>query len=413
MKILLIQHSGFINGSGGTEKIACLLANHFAALGHDVEIATNQNISGGAVFPLTEGIKLTNIFSSDIVQENLKVLHNYTGKNPFQWVGFKIKKKRAKFSNKNLLKKMNGLDGLYEFNLKKRAEAWKKYIDTVNPDLIITMSIGSLLEITYQNQYTIPIINSVNGRPDYDYSDILWYRSEIEMSLLKESYKHLSAVQILFDSYNDFLPKTFTGKSVTISNPVPQFENDEIVDLTIIKDKYKILHIGTLATDCKQQHVAIDTFAEVVNEFPNWELYFWGVGNDFDLLNKKIKNYQLEDKIFLNGFTDHPVSKLKEADLFIFPSKYEGFGLALAEAMSVGLPGLGFATCSGVNELIKHNITGFLAQDTEELVLFLKRLMSDPDLRAEFGKNAHLEMKKFTPEEMLEKWSLLIEEFIS
>jgi len=37
--------------------------------------------------------------------------------------------------------------------------------------------------------------------------------------------------------------------------------------------------------------------------------------------------------------------------------------------------------------------------------------MSGPDLRAEFGKNAHLEMKKFTPEEMLEKWSLLIENF--
>ncbi|WP_228413714.1 glycosyltransferase [Chryseobacterium sp. CH21] len=275
------------------------------------------------------------------------------------------------------------------------------------------MSISSLLEITYENEYTIPIINSVNGRPDYDYSDILWFRSEKEIYLLKESYRHLSAIQILFDSYKDFLPETFQGKTFVIPNPVPQFDESEIVNLTIEKEKYKIIHIGTLSTDCKQQHIAIEVFAEIVKEFPNWELHFWGVGNDFDFLNKKIKEYNLQTKIFLNGFTNNPISKLKEADIFIFPSKYEGFGLALAEAMSIGLPVLGFMNCSGVNELIKHNITGFLAQNTEELIFFLKKIMADPILRSKLGTNSHFEMNRFTHEKMLQEWRLLIEEYIS
>lgn len=412
MKILLIQHSGFINGSGGTEKICSFLANNFAALHHDVEIATNENISGGAVFPLTNGIKLTNIFDPNVVQENLQELHNYKGNNPFQWLSSKIKKKQSKFFNKSLLKKMGGADGLFEFNLKKRAEAWKKYIDSIKPDIIITMSIGSLLEITYQNEYTIPIINSVNGRPDYDYSDILWYRSEKEMSLLKESYKHLSAIQILFDSYNDFLPETFHGKSVTISNPVPQFEEKQIVDHLQIKKRYTIINIASLATDCKQQHIAINSFAKVAQKYPDWDMYFWGTGTDYDFLSDKIRTADLQDRIFLKGFTNNPLEQLKNADIFIFPSKYEGFPLALTEAMSVGLPGIGFKTCSGVNELIKDQENGFLSKDETEMTNNLEMLIQDHVLRQKLGKKAHLSMKQYDKENVSQKWETLISSFM-
>lgn len=59
MKILLVQHLNFINGSGGTEKICSFLANDFALNGHEVEIATNQDISGKPVFPLHGNIKVT------------------------------------------------------------------------------------------------------------------------------------------------------------------------------------------------------------------------------------------------------------------------------------------------------------------------------------------------------------------
>lgn len=412
MKILLIQHLNFINGSGGTEKICSFLANNFTLSGNTVEIATNQDITGKSMFALHKSVKVTNIFNPDTLQKCPLPIYNYQGKNPFLWLKFKVKKKKTELYNKKFYTKIGGKDGLFKFNLSQRSRNWKTYIDELNPDLIITMSIGSLLEITYNNTYKFPIINSTNGRPDYDYTDILWYRSSIEMELLRHSYRHLTAIQVLFESYKAFLPETFKGKQISISNPVPQFSEEELVNHNISKEKYKIINIAALATDCKQQHIAIDVFANLCKKFKNWELHFWGVGNDLKFLNEKIQNLNLQDKIFLNGFTDNPISKLKESDIFLFPSKYEGFPLALTEAMSVGLPCIGFKTCSGVNELIKHNENGFLAEDRDELTIYLQRLMEDVKLRNDLGKNAHKAMIQFAPEKIQANWNLLLKSII-
>lgn len=412
MKILFIQHKDFINGSGGTEKICCFLANNFAALNYQVEIATNQNISGKPVFPLDENIKVTNIFDPNVIQKHLYTFQNYKGKNPLLWIQHKIKKKYTKFLNKSLSRKMGGADGLFEFNLKQRSEAWKKYIDLTQPDLIITMSIASLLEITYQNEYNIPIINSVNGRPDYDYSDILWYRSEKEMSLLKDSYRHLSAIQVLFDSYKEFLPETFQGRCVTIPNPVPQIDEKQTITHLNKKERYSIINIASLAVDCKQQNVAINTFSKLANKYPHWDLYFWGTGTGYGILNQQIETAGLQNRVFLMGFTDHPLEQLKKSDIFIFPSKYEGFPLALTEAMSVGLPSVGFKSCSGVNELIQHQENGFLAEDETEMAGYLEALIQDDMLRQSLGENAHSAMKKYDQKKVLREWEDLVHIFI-
>lgn len=409
MKILIIQHLNFINGSGGTEKIASFLANGFYENQHQVEIATNQDISGNPIFPLEKGIKVSNIFSSDILQKSLRPIYNYERKNPFLWIRHKVAKKQAKSFNKDLLKKMSGEEGLFKFNLNERAKAWKKYILSTNPDLIITMSVGTLLEITFNNELNIPIVNSVNGRPDYDYTDILWYRSKIEMSLLEESYSKLSAIQVLFKSYKDYLPKTFLGKSQVIPNPVFQVNEDEIVVHENNKERYKITNIASLGISCKQQDVAISVFSKLAKKYPNWDLYFWGTGNDKELLQSQIFELNLQDRVFLMGFTADPIQKLRESDIFIFPSKYEGFPLALSEAMSVGLPCVGFQTCSGVNELIENNVTGFLSTDADEMQNHLEKLILDSQLRSYLGKNAHEYMARFNSEFVLGKWLELVD----
>jgi len=408
MKILLVQHLNFINGSGGTEKVCSFLANDFVQQGHDVEIATNQDIMGEPVFFLHKNINVINIFNPQIPQKQILPIHNYHKKNPFLWLKFKYKKKKAKYLNRKTYAEAGGEDELFKFNLSQRAKSWKNYIDKVRPDIVITMSIGSLLEITYNNNYDFPIVNSTNGRPDYDFTDDLWYRSPIEMRLLKESYQKLTAIQVLFDSYKDFLPETFHGKSFVIPNAVPQFNERQIVEHTNNKERFAIVNIASLVTSCKQQHIAIDIFAHLSRKFPKWDLYFWGVGNDEEYLREKIKNYSLENRIFLMGFTDNPLEKLKNADIFIFPSKYEGFPLALTEAMSLGLPCLGFDTCSGVNQLITHKKNGLLSKDESEMEKHLEILMNDSVLRSELGEKAHFEMKKFSPEFVLEQWQKLL-----
>ncbi len=413
MKILLIQHLHFINGRGGTEKVCSFLANHFCSLGYDVEVATNENIEGKEVYPLNEKIKLTNIYSPDMEQVNTKKIYRYEGKNPVLWLKHKIQREKNKHFNKRILKKFRGEDELYKFNLRQRAKAWKRFIEISNPDLIITMSIGSLLEITFENDYQIPIINSTNGRPDYDYTDLLWYRSNIEMELLKDAFRKLDATQILFDEYSSFLPKTFKGKYVHIGNPIPQVSDNEIVNHLSDKNRHTIIHIGSLLLNNKQQDLLVRIFSKLADTFPNWDLHFWGTGRDQNVIEKLIKQLNLEHRVFLKGFTDNPMEKLKNADIFIFPSKYEGFGLALGEAMSVGLPCIGFSDCSGVNQLIKHNENGFLADDENQLEDQLKKLIEDKNLRQEMGQKAHLMMKNFAPENIKKQWEDLVTSLIS
>lgn len=411
MKILIIQVRGFLSGSGGTEKICCYLANNLVKNSFEVEIATNENKSGNPFFPLDEEVRVTNIFDSQLIQKHLLELNNYKDKNPFFWIYYKIVKKYAKLRNKVFLKKMGGIDGLYTFNLFNRSQAWNKYIVKTKPDLIITMSIESLLEITYKINCQIPIINSVNGRPDYDYSDLLWYRSKSEMHLLKDSYKNLTAIQVLFDSYKNYLPETFKGKAVTISNPVFQVEDLEIVDHCKVKERFSIINIASLVTSCKQQDIAISVFSKIADKYLNWDLHFWGIGNDLEMLQNQVKDLGLQDRVFFNGFTNDPIGKMKESDLFLFPSKYEGFPLALVEAMSVGLPCVGFETCSGVNELIEHTANGFLVKDENAMQESLEILITNKGLRKQMGINAHETVKKYNEKDIINRWLDLISHF--
>lgn len=413
MKILIIQHLYFLNGTGGTEKIACFLANNFNLSGHEVEIATNQNIEGDAMFTLNRGIKVTNIFDSSIVQIEKEAIYNYKGKNPLLWIKYKVRKKLAKRANRSLLRKMGGEARLYTFNLQQRSTGWKKYIDSVQPDLIVTMSIASLLEITYQNTFKIPIIDSVNGRPDYDFTNTLGGREPFMLDLLSSAFSHLSGIQILFESYKQYLPANFSGVCHVIPNPVPQIETDELVNHQIEKARRKIIHIARLDVGCKQQDILINMFSKLAEKYANWDMELWGLGSDYELLKEQIQALDLEHRIFLKGFTQDPMQKLKEADLFAFPSKFEGFGLALAEAMSLGLPCVGFSSCSGVNELIKHNQTGYLASSIAEFETYLSLLMDDGMRRAQFGLEAHRSMEQYASDMIISLWDKCINEVVA
>lgn len=408
MKIILVQHQYFLNGTGGAEKMCSFLANGFNEMGHEVEIATNENIVGKPMYPLHNAIKVTNIFSPTVLQIQLKPLDNYSGKNPLKWLIAKYKKKQAKYFNKQQRRKYG--DDINEFNLKKRAAAWKNYFEQSKPDLVLTMSLESVLEITYGNTYSFPVVNSVNGRPDYDYASPFWTRNPREEFLLREAFGKLAGIQILFENYQDFIPETFTGECFVIPNPVPQQPEADKVNHLSPKERYTLTNIARLDDAGKQQSLIITIFAEIAYDYPNWDVTLWGIGPDFNVLQSLIVEKGMQNRIFLKGFTDSPLERLKDADLFIFPSKYEGFGLALVEAMTVGLPVLGFKSCSGVNELIEHGYNGYLATDKDDLKKLLIHVMKSPELRQEMGTAGKLSVQKYAPELILEKWKALLQQ---
>ncbi len=408
MKIVLVQHKSFLNGSGGAEKMCCFLANGFRRSGNEVVIATNEGVQGQPMFDLEAGITVTNVYDAALEQVQLKALLNYKGNNPLRWLAGKINKKLAKFYNAGLAKKYGG--NVVLFNLKQRSSAWKAYLESLDPDIVLTVSLDSALEISYQQHYNFPIVNTVNGRPDYDYMPVFGPRDSLEMNLLIDTFKQLSAIQVLFESYKTFVPPSLKGEIFVIPNPVPQLPATDFVQHQLQKERYEVIHIGRLDDGCKQQSMAIAIFSELALTYPEWDLVFWGIGSDQELLQAMIEEKGLSSRIFLKGFTADPLSHLRESDIFIFPSKYEGFPLALTEAMTVGLPVLGLRSCSGVNELIDHGRNGYLAADSADMKDYLSQLMNSAALRSRMGLAAKEDMQQYDPELVRLKWNQLLEE---
>lgn len=131
------------------------------------------------------------------------------------------------------------------------------------------------------------------------------------------------------------------------------------------------------------------------------------------MVKSLISKNGLQDRVHLRGTTKNMGKVWQEADIFAFPSHHEGFPLALSEAMGVGIPAVGFASCSSVNELIKDQVNGFLVPDgAEAFSKALAFLMKDSELRRKLGTGARESMKPYAPEVVWDSWDKLIKECI-
>ena len=97
------------------------------------------------------------------------------------------------------------------------------------------------------------------------------------------------------------------------------------------------------------------------------------------------------------------------SDIFAFPSAFEGFPLAMTEAMSAGLPVVAYKDCPAVNELIENGKDGYLAENgVKPFAEGLQKLMKDRELRSRMGQQAHNAMKQYAPESIWNQWENLL-----
>ena len=85
----------------------------------------------------------------------------------------------------------------------------------------------------------------------------------------------------------------------------------------------------------------------------------------------------------------------QNADVFVFPSFVEGFGMVTLEAMAAGLPVIVTDHSKGV---VRHGIDGFVLRpgDTKALARCMMQLAEEPGLRAEMSRNACERARQFT-----------------
>lgn len=151
-----------------------------------------------------------------------------------------------------------------------------------------------------------------------------------------------------------------------------------------------LLYLGSLEAR-KNPLFLLDVLADLLSQGQLVRLVLCGAGPLAETLRREIQRRGLESHACLAG----PVpERLKAdyyniADVFLFPSVLEGFGLSLAEAMSCGKPVVAFDN-SSISEVVEGGRTGFLVEsgDRSEFVRNTALLLENDSLRAEMGCQA-------------------------
>ncbi len=159
----------------------------------------------------------------------------------------------------------------------------------------------------------------------------------------------------------------------------------------------------------------LDAFAQVAERHRDWKLTILGVGPLLDELREQAASLNLADRVSFAGNSPDPFPRLQAADLFVMSSRFEGFPLALCEAMACGLPVVSFDCPEGPAEIIRHEVDGMLVppQDVAALSAALDRLMSDPQLRQRLRERAPEVLARFSLESTLAMWQTLFDKLAS
>lgn len=166
------------------------------------------------------------------------------------------------------------------------------------------------------------------------------------------------------------------SKIIKINNPVDfdfiEAKLQEKVDLPFQKENKNVIAIGNLSKR-KGFDNLLKVFTYLKEE--NIHLYIIGDGDDKENLLLQKKEYNLENVHFL-GKKANPFPYMKNADLFILSSRYEGFPNVLLEAGACGIFSIVNNCKGGINEIIQPHINGKIV-NIENFQLFAEEIKKE------------------------------------
>jgi glycosyltransferase involved in cell wall biosynthesis len=148
----------------------------------------------------------------------------------------------------------------------------------------------------------------------------------------------------------------------------------------------------------------IPVVSKIGKEFPEVRFVWVGEGKQRDELANQVREYSVEDKVLFLGYRSDVTRLLKSADLFVFPTHYEGLSLALAEAMAYGLPII-TSNASSIPEIIEDKVHGLIFRigDSCDLLKALRWALRHPNKMQEMAQRAQLRIQEFSEERMIQE----------
>lgn len=157
-----------------------------------------------------------------------------------------------------------------------------------------------------------------------------------------------------------------------------------------------ILYVGRLVYEKGIQNL-IAAMPKILDRYHDSKLIICGRGGMIDELREQVKYLGIENKVYFAGYCDSKkMQKMyKCADVAVFPSTYEPFGIVAIESMLSGTPTI-VSDVGGLNEIIEHGVTGMksYAGNANSIADSVLSLLFDPKLCANISQNAIKKVKE-------------------
>jgi glycosyltransferase involved in cell wall biosynthesis len=292
--------------------------------------------------------------------------------------------------------------------LVRRLARLRRAIDESAPDVVISRAVQTNVQVLAAlHRHRCPVIVTEHGdKPARAWRKWMWYR------LRRIAYRRAFAVASVSRAIDRHLQWLPCERRTVIYNPFAPVQRA----LAAPAARPTLVAIGRLV-HVKGFDVLLEAFARVAPRFADWQLAIVGDGELREPLERLAGRLALGGRVVFHGAVADPMAILRQAGLFVLPSRHEGFPNALGEAMSCGLPVIA-ADCpsrprrpgpGGVRELVRDGVDGWLVPpgDAAALARAMAGLMADPARRAALGARAAEVVERFGLEAILDRWEQL------
>lgn len=168
-----------------------------------------------------------------------------------------------------------------------------------------------------------------------------------------------------------------------------------------------LLSIGRIDYQ-KGYDLLLEVFSRFCAENNDWQLRIIGDGPLRETIRRKIADKHLVDRITMISSSNPIEKEYLNASIYIMTSRTEGLPMVLLEAQACGLPTISFNCQTGPADIINDGRDGYLIDnfDIDEMKNKLAALCADSDKRSAFGAHARMNIKKFFPEPVFNKWEI-------
>ena len=294
----------------------------------------------------------------------------------------------------------NFIDWIMQLNFSLIAKANEIIAEQGNFDVIHAHDwLVAYAAKTLKNSYNIPIVATIHatesGRNSGIHDETQRYINDTEWMLTYEASEVIvnsnymkNELQRLFGLPYEKINVVPNGVNLNLFNGV---ERDYTFRRRFAMDNEKIiLFMGRLVYEKGVQHL-ISAMPKILNGYHDSKLVICGKGGMLEELQAQVNNMEISNKVYFAGYmSGKDVQKMyKAADIAVFPSTYEPFGIVALEAMLSENP-IVVSDIGGLNEIVEHRVNGMKAYcgNPNSIADSILELLYDHKLCADITKKA-------------------------